>query len=97
MDIKDFYDIAEYASNAWNGKFSPRELCEFAYDYYLEYKSGMVVDGSPLCSLITQLVEEYDVADDDTATMIGNWLEDMSWQFGYTSYNGYERFLSEFR
>lgn len=97
MDIKDFYDIAEYASNTWNGKFSPRELCEFAYDYYLEYKSGVVVDGSPLCGLITQLVEEYDVADDDTATMIGNWLEDMSWQFGYTSYNGYERFLSEFR
>lgn len=96
MDIKDFYDIAEYANTNWRGNFSPRELCEAAYEYYLEYKSGTVTDGSPLCNLITNLVEDYEAADDDTAIMIGNWLEDMSYQFGYTSYNGYERFLSDF-
>lgn len=99
MTIKDFYDIAEYANNNWRGSFAPRDLCEFAYEYYTEYKTRMVERGSPLDKLLTQLVADYNAADGENITDVvdlGSWLEAISWDLGYTSYSGWERFLDDF-
>ena len=65
LDYADFYNIAEYGSENWKGKFSPREIACNAYDYKVEYDYS-IEQGKPthtmieLCKLIC---EDMDYAD----------------------------------
>lgn len=40
LDYGDFYDIAEYGSEHWRGKFSPKEVACNAYDYLVEFEKS---------------------------------------------------------
>ena len=41
MEYQDFYDIAAYGSENWKGKFTPKEIACYAYDYQIEYDYSM--------------------------------------------------------
>lgn len=40
MIYADFYDIALHASINWNGKFTPKEIACYAYDYLCEFDTS---------------------------------------------------------
>lgn len=46
MDFMDFYDLAVYCNTAFKGNFTPREIAENAYDYFVEYNES-VENGEP--------------------------------------------------
>lgn len=83
MDIKDFWDMCEYASTRWKGNFSNREICEHAYDLFLEYDEASRTDnldiGGPLDKFIIELVEDYN----NGVYEVEDWLEGLSWNLGY--------------
>lgn len=37
MEYGDFYDLAEYANESWNGNYTEKEVAENAYDYYSDF------------------------------------------------------------
>jgi hypothetical protein len=37
MEYGDFYDLAEYANESWNGSYTEKEVAENAYDYYSDF------------------------------------------------------------
>lgn len=37
MKYSDFYNIATYGNNAWNGSYSPEEVTENAANYYADF------------------------------------------------------------
>ena len=38
LEYSDFYDIATYGNNHWRGKFTPKEVACYAYDYWCEFQ-----------------------------------------------------------
>ena len=48
MEFSDFYDIAEYGNEHWNGNYTPKEIACNAYDYMRDFewsKKAFVTDG----------------------------------------------------
>ena len=94
MDIKDFYDIAEYANTSWRGGFSTRDLVGNAYEYFVSYQdalnNGYVETGSVIDTLISNLVEDYN---NDSIPEVGDWLETFAYDLGFRDF---EELLREF-
>ena len=47
MEYSDFYDIAEYGNEHWNGNYTPKEIACNAYDYMRDFewsKNAYVTD-----------------------------------------------------
>lgn len=42
-EYKLFFDIAEYGSDNWKGKLSPKEIAETAYEYRVEFAMSVVL------------------------------------------------------
>mgnify|MGYP007038470969 FL=1 len=38
LEYSDFYDIAKYANEHWNGSFTPKEIAENAYNYTCDFE-----------------------------------------------------------
>ena len=87
MDIKDFWDMCEYANTAWRGKFSNREICENAYELYTNLLDG-VSSGDPLDEFIQQLVMDwYEDDGGDLEHQLGDWLESLAYSLGYRDFD----------
>ena len=61
MDYNDFYDIAEYGSEHWRGKFTPKEIGYYAYVYICEYIASKT---HRMTDCIKELLDRLD--EDDT-------------------------------
>ena len=39
MTYEDFYDIAEYGNENWNGSYTPKEVAVNAFNYFVNFKA----------------------------------------------------------
>ena len=68
LDYADFYNIAEYGNENWEGSFTPREIENNAYDDLCEYQASKI-KGKPthtmieLCKLICEDMDYADYAE----------------------------------
>ena len=58
LDYGFFYDVAEYGNENWKGNFSPKEVAQFAYDYFTEFENSKAT--SKVSSDIQSLLECLD-------------------------------------
>lgn len=86
LEYSDFYDIAEYGNEAWNGSFSKKEVAENAYVYYSDFKWSKEnnYEQSSIKTLIDNLYEdirnlsEYD----DDYHRISYWIYEITKELG---------------
>ena len=55
LDYGFFYDVAEYGNKNWKGNFSPKEVAQFAHDYFTEFENSKAT--SKVSSDIQSLLE----------------------------------------
>ena len=86
LEYSDFYDIAEYGNEAWNGCFSAREVANNAYVYYADFKWSKENDykQSSIKTLIDNLCEDIRNLNEDEEDYhsISFWLYEMAKELG---------------
>ena len=73
MTYEFWYDVAEYANEAWRGFFTPREIAINAYEYMCEWEANM--EGNNIKELIAQLEE-------DGSEKAKEFLDEINYQIG---------------
>lgn len=66
LEYSDFYDIAIYANEHWNGSFTPKEIAENAYNYICDFEWSK--QNGKLAKSIHDLLRNFDdnmLNDDD--------------------------------
>ena len=74
-----FYDIAEYGNANWKGKFTPKEIACYAYDYLIEFE-GSKKKGSYHISLTIQ--ELLRLLDEDGSEECYFWASEIKNELG---------------
>lgn len=59
MTYEDFYDIAEYGNENWNGSYTQKEIACYAYDYLVEFETSKAKEKvmpiiQELCKLLAE-------------------------------------------
>ena len=59
MEYSDFYDIAEYGNEHWNGNYTAKEIACNAYDYMrdLEWSKSAYVTDDEIAGTIRELMK----------------------------------------
>ena len=59
MEYSDFYDIAEYGNEHWNGNYTPKEIACNAYDYMrdFEWSKNAYVTDDEIAGTIRELMK----------------------------------------
>lgn len=71
----NFVKIAEHASDNWRGKFSRREIAEYATELENEWKRSMKV--GEVSEAIQQLIRNLA---EDGGEIVAEWLEEFFWE-----------------
>ena len=72
LDYSFFYDIAEYGNKNWKGKFTPKELACYAYDYLVEFEDSKTKGSYHISSTIQELLRLLDEDNTEEAIRFGN-------------------------
>ena len=79
LDYSFFYDIAEYGNKNWKGKFTPKELACYAYDYLVEFEDSKEKGSYHISSTIQELLS---LLDEDNAEETKNWANRIREELG---------------
>lgn len=64
MTYEQFYDISVYLNDMLRGKFTPRELAIYSYDYLLDYGDSVLYPTYMMVELCKDLVLCMDIFTD---------------------------------
>ena len=77
LEYSDFYDIAIYANEHWNGSFTTKEIAENAYNYTCDFEwskeNGKVANSIKF--LLTNLDE--DIANGEELEYVKYWTSEI--------------------
>lgn len=67
MTYGDFYNIAKYGNENWNGSYTPKEVACNAYDYFSDFEYSKARGGYHISSTIQELLRLLDEDDSEEA------------------------------
>lgn len=79
LDYSFFYDIAEYGNKNWKGKFTPKEIACYAYDYLVEFEESKAKGSYHVSSTIQELLR---LLDEDNTEETKNWANRIREELG---------------
>lgn len=84
LEFRDFFRMAKYANENWNGSFTDEEVAENAYNFYSDYKyiriqieGGMPISEDYAYNLASLLVNLKDDAENSDDAELGYWIEEI--------------------